>query len=238
MQEKTPYDSSLGISADPKTLPQSPLNAASIDVWHRRKKWWDDIEIQKVTAEKQTKSLTHVKKKRLTTRGAGSSQIQTHGRDPHRMRHWLMYDTSKTIGQKRSKSKKRTTLKHSPINQKRRYGTPTPNLRPSDSIFLIYIRLSFDWCMRQVKQLVRRDRNRKKGQQLTRQIHLPLNQKRRYGTPTPHLLQSDSIFRICIWFLFDWCMIQSPTYTLCGTPHRRSWKRNSSFSSLASVTFS
>ena len=152
----------------------------------------------------KTNQITYrCRKKRLTTRGAGSSQIQTHGRDPHRMRHQLMYDTSKTIGQKRSKSKKRTTLKHSPINQKRRYGTPTPNLRPSDSIFLIYIRLSFDWCMIQVKQLVRRDRNRKKGQQLTRQIHLPLNQKRRYGSPR-RIYSNPTVFSVSA---FDSCSI-------------------------------
>ena len=99
---------------------------------------------------------------------------------------------------------KRTATDHTEtLNQKRRYGTPTPHLRPSDSIFLIYIRLSFDWCMIQIKQLVRRDRNRKKGRQLTRQIHLPLNQKRRYGSPR-RIYSNPTVFSVSA---FDSCSI-------------------------------
>jgi hypothetical protein len=94
---------------------------------------------------------------------------------------------------------------HVPINQTRRYGM---HLRPSDSIFLICVRFLFDWCMMQVKQLVRKDRNCKKGQQLTRQTHLPIYPKRQYGTPTLYLLPSDSIFLIYNQFRFNWCTIQ------------------------------
>ena len=103
----------------------------------------------------------------------------------------------------RKKGQQLTRQIHLPLNQKRRYGTPTPHLLQSDSIFRICIRFLFDWCMIQVKQLVRSDRNRKKGHTETLTIH----QKRYNGTPTPYLLQSDSIFRICIRFRFDWCMM-------------------------------
>ena len=40
------------------------------------------------------------------------------------------------------------------------------------------------------------------------QIHLPINQTCRYGTPMLHLCPSECIFLICVPFLFDWCMIQ------------------------------
>ena len=120
--------------------------------------------------------------------------------------------TSTTLCQNASKVHKVTATEQTEsltFHQNSRYGTPTPSLRPSESIFRIYIRCLFDWCMIQVKQVVRSDRNRTKGQPLTTAMkHSPINQKRRYGTPTPNLRPSDSIFRIYIWFLFDWCMIR------------------------------
>ena len=101
-----------------------------------------------------------------------------------------------------------TRMKHSPCHQKRRHGTPTPHLRLSNSIFLIFIRCLFDWCIIQVKHLVRRHRKNKNEKQLTIWMHLPIHQNRRNGTPTPHLRLSDSIFLIGVWCLFDWCIIQ------------------------------
>ena len=69
------------------------------------------------------------------------------------------------------------------FNQKRRHGMTTPNLRPSDSIFLIYIRCRFDWCMTQVKHLVRRHRKTKKS----RHIHCcgdsPCGRKKHISLP-------------------------------------------------------
>ena len=101
-----------------------------------------------------------------------------------------------------------TTLKHSPYHQNRRNGTPTPHLRLSDSIFLIYIPWRFDWCIIQVKHLVRRHRKIIEWRQLTTMKHSPDHQNRRNGTPTPHLRLSDIIFLIYIRCLLDWCIIQ------------------------------
>ena len=92
-------------------------------------------------------------------------------------------------------------------HQKRRNGTPTPHQRLSDSIFLIFIRFRFDWCIIQVKHLVRRHRKIKERRQMTRMKHSPCHQKRHHGMPTPHVRLSDSIF-LCIRCLFDLCIIQ------------------------------
>ena len=122
-----------------------------------------------------------------------------------------MYHTGKTLGQKASKDQRMTTTDQNEsltYHQKRRNGTPTPPLRLSDSIFLICIRCLLDWCIIQVKHLVRRHRNFKEWRQLTTMKHSPHHQKRHNGTPTPPLSLSDSIFLICIRFLLDWCIIQ------------------------------
>jgi len=97
---------------------------------------------------------------------------------------------------------------HSPYHQNRRNGTPMPHLRLSDSIFRIFIRCLFDWCIIQVKHLVRRHRKIKERRQMTRMKHSPCHQNRHNGTPTPHLRLSDNIFLIFIRSLFDWCIIQ------------------------------
>jgi len=123
-----------------------------------------------------------------------------------------MYDTSKTNGEKQSNCWKRNRIfrcNHSHCHQKHRNGTPTPNLRTSDGIFLIYIRYRIDWCIKQAKQLVRRHRIVKKGAHMTSNIDLPIHQKNQNGTPTPNLLQSDSIFLIYDRFRVDWCIKQA-----------------------------
>jgi len=107
------------------------------------------------------------------------------------------------------KGEQLTINNHLPIHQKTQNGTPTPYLRPSDSIFLIYIRCRIDWCMIQAKQMVRRNRIVKKGAELTTMNHSPWHQKCRNGTPTPYLLLPDSIFLIYIRCRSVWCMLQA-----------------------------
>ena len=123
---------------------------------------------------------------------------------------WCMTQVKHLVRRHRKVKKGRqpTTKNTYQIIQNRRHGTPTPNLRPSDSVFRIYIRCRFDWCMTQVKHLVRRQRKVKKGRQLTTKIHLPINQNRRHETPTVRLRPSNGIFLIYIQCRFDWCMTQ------------------------------
>ena len=113
---------------------------------------------------------------------------------------WCMIQPKQTVRRNRigEKGAQLTRHNHSPCTQKHRNGTPTPNQRPSDSTFRIYIQCLSVWCMIQAKQTVRRHRIVKKGAQLTTINHSPCHQKHRNGTPTPNLLLPDSICLIYI----------------------------------------
>ena len=97
---------------------------------------------------------------------------------------------------------------HLPINQTCRYGTPMLHLCPSECIFLICVPFLFDWCMIQVKQLVRKDQIVKKDNTWPDRLTYQSTQNGNNGKPTPYLLTSDSIFLIYNQFWFDWCMNQ------------------------------
>ena len=97
---------------------------------------------------------------------------------------------------------------HLPINQTRRYGTPMLHLCPSECIFLICVPFLFDWCMIQVKQLVRKDQIVKKDITWPDRLTYQSTQEGNNGKPTPYLLPSDSIFLIYNQFRFNWCMNQ------------------------------
>ena len=124
---------------------------------HRKTKTW----------QRQNKQNTYpCRKKRLTTRVSGSPQIQKHCRNPPWMRHRLMYDTGEKNGEMTSKFKKwrrKNKPNHLLMWKKNALRLEAPVPRRSKHTAAIRIECGIDWCMIQVKQLVRSDRNRKKG---------------------------------------------------------------------------
>ena len=97
-QKKTPYDSSLHIFVDQIQLLQFTSDSASIGVWWRQKKWWEDIERQQNDGNRRERTTYPSWKNRLTTRVSTSPYIKTHCRNSRQIPHRLMYDEVETRG--------------------------------------------------------------------------------------------------------------------------------------------
>ena len=93
----------------------------------------------------------------------------------------------------------KTTLRHH-----------SPELRHFKGIAAIHIKCLIDWCMIQVRQMVRRHRKNEKRQQKHRQTTYQLTptQKIALRNESPHLRHSTAIAVIRIRFRVNWCIRQ------------------------------